>query len=110
VQWQWHPVIATRVEPATSAAVRLQIPHGTHIILKIDGTLNISDIGTKLQDYATFMRHRVILHTPKFLPEGMSKLINRSVMTPGGHFVSLMQTPKHRLLKLLMDRSDTRIT
>jgi hypothetical protein len=43
--------------------VRLQIAHGAHIILKIDGTLNISDIGTKLQDYATFMRHRVILHT-----------------------------------------------
>jgi hypothetical protein len=33
------------------------------IILKIDATLNISNIGTKLQDYATFMRHRVILHT-----------------------------------------------
>jgi hypothetical protein len=29
----------------------------------IDGTLNISSIGTKLQDYATFMRHRAILHT-----------------------------------------------
>ena len=43
--------------------VRLQIAQGAHIILKIDGTLNISDIGTKLQDYATFMRHRVILHT-----------------------------------------------
>jgi hypothetical protein len=43
--------------------VRFQIARGAHIILKIDGTLNISDIGTKLQDYATFMRHRVILHT-----------------------------------------------
>jgi hypothetical protein len=43
--------------------VRHQIARGAHIILKIDGTLNISDIGTKLQDYATFMRHRVILHT-----------------------------------------------
>ena len=43
--------------------VCLQILQGAHIILKIDGTLNISDIGTKLQDYATFMRHCVILHT-----------------------------------------------
>jgi hypothetical protein len=43
--------------------VRLQISNGSHIILKIDGTLNISDIGTKLQDFATFARHRAILHT-----------------------------------------------
>jgi hypothetical protein len=43
--------------------VRLQISQGAHIILKIDGTLNISDIGTKLQDYLTFMRHRVVIHT-----------------------------------------------
>ena len=43
--------------------VRLQISQSAHIILKIDGTLNISDIGTKLQDYATFMRLRAILHT-----------------------------------------------
>jgi hypothetical protein len=43
--------------------VRFQISNSAHIILKIEGPLNISDIGTKLQDYATFMRHRVILHT-----------------------------------------------
>jgi hypothetical protein len=43
--------------------VRLQIAHGVHIILKIDGTLNPSDIGTKLQDYLTFMRHRAVIHT-----------------------------------------------
>ncbi len=43
--------------------VRIQISNSAHIILKIDGTLNISDIGTKLQDYATFLRHRAIIHT-----------------------------------------------
>jgi hypothetical protein len=44
--------------------VRHQIAQGAHIILKIDGTLNISDIGAKLQDFFTFfMRHRIILHT-----------------------------------------------
>jgi hypothetical protein len=43
--------------------VRIQISNGAHISLKIDGTLNISDIGTKLQDYATFIRHRAIIHT-----------------------------------------------
>jgi hypothetical protein len=43
--------------------VRLQISNGAHIILKIDGALNISDVGTKLQDCATFIRHRAILHT-----------------------------------------------
>jgi hypothetical protein len=43
--------------------VRHQIAQGAHIILKIDGTLNISDIGAKLQDFITFMRHRIILHT-----------------------------------------------
>jgi hypothetical protein len=43
--------------------VRHQIAQGAHIILKIDGTLNISDIGTKLQDFITFMRHRIVLHT-----------------------------------------------
>jgi hypothetical protein len=42
--------------------VRIQISNGAHIILKIDGTLNISDVGTKLQDYATFIRHRAIVH------------------------------------------------
>jgi hypothetical protein len=43
--------------------MRAQISNGAHIILKIDGTLNISNIGAKLQDHATFIRHRAIVHT-----------------------------------------------
>jgi hypothetical protein len=43
--------------------VRLQIFNSAHIILKIDGALNISDGGTKSQDCATFIQHRAILHT-----------------------------------------------
>jgi hypothetical protein len=43
--------------------VRIQIANGAHIILKIEGPLNISDIGTKLQDFATFLRHRAVIHT-----------------------------------------------
>jgi hypothetical protein len=35
-------------------------------ILKIDGALNISEIGIKSQDHATFMRHCAILHTKVF--------------------------------------------
>jgi hypothetical protein len=49
--------------------VRFQISNGAHIILKIEGPLNISDIGTKLQDHATFMRHRVILHAEEVPPQ-----------------------------------------
>ena len=43
--------------------VRNQIATGAHIILKIEGPLNVSDIGTKHQDYTTLMRHRAIIHT-----------------------------------------------
>jgi hypothetical protein len=43
--------------------VRVQISNGDHIVLKIDGALNISNMGTKLQDCATFIRHRAIVHT-----------------------------------------------
>jgi hypothetical protein len=43
--------------------VRVQISNGAHIVLKIDGALNISNIGTKLQDCAMFIWHRAIVHT-----------------------------------------------
>jgi hypothetical protein len=36
------------------------VAQGTHYF-KIDGPLNPSDIGTKLQDYITFMRHRAVI-------------------------------------------------
>jgi hypothetical protein len=43
--------------------VRIQIANGAHVILKIEGPLNISDIGTKLQDFATFLRHGAVIRT-----------------------------------------------
>jgi hypothetical protein len=44
----------------------------THYFKKIDGPLNPSDIGTKLQDYITCMRHSAVIHT-KSTTVGMSR-------------------------------------
>jgi hypothetical protein len=42
--------------------VHFQISNSAHVILKTDDTLNILDAGTKLQDFATFICHRAVIH------------------------------------------------